>query len=206
MVDRVYERNASGSVPDAPVDPSIGYPTNGNPSQGVPATMPGEYWYYMITESLRKVIVDAGLVPDHLDMGLFSDAIQQAFTNRLADSVEAQDHLNGTLALSPASLIAGVLGAGSAAASGYIPIPYRDAVTGEMKRLIIQFGAASTVDSVVDANFPIAFPNAAFRVVATHGSNAGVVAVAVGTLTNTYVRMSMAPPSEGTINFIAIGN
>lgn len=76
MVDRVYERNAAQSAPQPPADPSVGYPTSGNPAQGVPATIPGDYWYHMITESLRKVIVDAGLTPDHEDLGQLLAAIR----------------------------------------------------------------------------------------------------------------------------------
>lgn len=178
MVDRVYQRNASGSAPAAPAAPSIGYPTNGNPSQGVPATMPGEYWYYMITESLRRVIVDAGLVPDHLDMGLLTDAIQQAFTNRLADSTDAQDYQNDTLALSPASLIAGVLGSGSAGGNGYLPIPYRDAITGELKRIIIQWGEDNKGD-LDEVFFPIAFPTRCLCVSVTEITVTGATASSV---------------------------
>lgn len=69
MVDRVYQCNATAAPPAAPDAPSEGYPTNGNPAGAIPATIPGAYWYYMITESLRNVIVAAGLDPDHEDLG-----------------------------------------------------------------------------------------------------------------------------------------
>jgi hypothetical protein len=75
MVDRVYQRNTSDSAPQPPTDPSIGYPTGGNPAQGVPATIPGPYWYHMITESLRKVITDAGLEPNHTDLNQLAEAL-----------------------------------------------------------------------------------------------------------------------------------
>lgn len=75
MVDRVYERNASDSAPQPPADPSSGYPTSGNPAQGVPATQPGPYWYHMVTESLRRVVVEAGLTPDHEDLDQFLNAL-----------------------------------------------------------------------------------------------------------------------------------
>lgn len=76
MVDRVYERNASDSAPQPPADPSLGYPNAGNPAQGVPATLPGPYWYHMITESLRRVVLEAGLTPDHEDLDQVVESLQ----------------------------------------------------------------------------------------------------------------------------------
>ncbi|SER79060.1 Phage Tail Collar Domain [Vreelandella subterranea] len=76
MVDRVYERNASDLAPQPPTNPSSGYPTAGNPAQGIPATLPGPYWYHMITESLRRVVVEAGLTPDHEDLDQVVEALQ----------------------------------------------------------------------------------------------------------------------------------
>lgn len=75
MVDRVYRRNATQSAPQPPSDPSVGYPTDGNSSQGIPATAPGDYWFYMMTESLRQLIVDSGREPNHLDLNLVSKAV-----------------------------------------------------------------------------------------------------------------------------------
>ncbi|WP_085919103.1 gp53-like domain-containing protein [Halomonas sp. CSM-2] len=83
MVDRVYQRNTSDSAPQPPTDPSIGYPTGGNPAQGVPATIPGPYWYHMITESLRRVVVEAGLTPDHQEL----DQVVSALTRLTARNV-----------------------------------------------------------------------------------------------------------------------
>lgn len=76
MVDRVYQRNATAAPPAVPDAPSEGYPTNGNPAGAIPATIPGAYWYHMITESLRNVIVTAGLDPDHEDLGQVVEALQ----------------------------------------------------------------------------------------------------------------------------------
>lgn len=84
MVDRVYQRNTSDSAPQPPTDPSIGYPTGGNPAEGVPATIPGPYWYHMITESLRRVVVAAGLEPDHLNLDRLKDSVRQAATESIA--------------------------------------------------------------------------------------------------------------------------
>ncbi|NVF16008.1 tail fiber protein [Vreelandella maris] len=93
MVDRVYERNASDSAPQPPADPSSGYPTAGNPAQGVPATQPGPYWYHMITESLRRVVVEAGLTPDHEDLDQLLGAIKSS--GQFADYSESRTYETG---------------------------------------------------------------------------------------------------------------
>jgi len=74
-MDRAYASGSSGSAPSVPASPSIGYPTAGNPGTGTPATKPGAWWYHMVTEELRKVIADAGLTPDHANLGQLSAAI-----------------------------------------------------------------------------------------------------------------------------------
>lgn len=74
-MDRVFESGAAGLAPAAPASPSTGFPTGGNPSGGVPATKPGPYWFHMVTEELRAVIVAAGLTPDHLALNQLASAI-----------------------------------------------------------------------------------------------------------------------------------
>lgn len=75
-MDRQFESGAAVAAPGAPAAPSVGYPTAGNPGTGTPATKPGAYWYHMITEEIRKTIVDAGLVPAAGDLTQLSAAIQ----------------------------------------------------------------------------------------------------------------------------------
>jgi len=100
MVDRVYQRNAIQSAPPVPSAPSVGYPTDGDSSQSVPATAPGSYWFYMITESLRRVIVDAGLTPNHEELGRLSEAIRRAATESRSGMVQfatPSEHVAGQL-------------------------------------------------------------------------------------------------------------
>lgn len=78
-MDRTFESGAAGSPPSAPASPSSGYPTAGNPQTATPATKPGPWWYHMMTEELRAVIVAAGLTPDHTDVTQLSQAIQALF-------------------------------------------------------------------------------------------------------------------------------
>lgn len=75
MDPRNYKSGAAASPPDAPAAPSNGYPTEGNPGSGVPATNPGPFWYYKIGESLRNIITNAGLTPDDGDLNLLQKAI-----------------------------------------------------------------------------------------------------------------------------------
>lgn len=75
-MDRAFASGASGVAPTVPAIPSVGYPTAGNPGSATPATKPGEWWYYMITEEIRKVITDAGLTPAVGNLTQLSAAIQ----------------------------------------------------------------------------------------------------------------------------------
>lgn len=82
-MDRIYESGAVATPPAAPLVPSVGYPQADIP--GVQAgTVPGAHWFHMITESLRQVIVNAGLMPDHTDLDLLSKAINATTSGSVA--------------------------------------------------------------------------------------------------------------------------
>lgn len=76
METRNYQSGASATPPSAPVTPSVGYPINGNPATGTPATQPGAYWFYKIGEELRNVIVNSGLTPDDLNLAQLLTALK----------------------------------------------------------------------------------------------------------------------------------
>lgn len=80
-MDRSFASGAAGSPPSYPGSPSIGYPTAGNPSLAVPATKPGPWWYYMINEELRAVLVAAGITPDGSNTTQLLQAIQALITS-----------------------------------------------------------------------------------------------------------------------------
>ncbi len=63
-----YEADAAGAPPAAPVTPSTGYPTNGDPTSSIPATKPGEYFFYQWQEEVRNIIENFGLTPDHTEL------------------------------------------------------------------------------------------------------------------------------------------
>ncbi len=74
-MDRKFESGASLSVPTVPAAPSTGYATNGDPATAIQATVPGEYWYHMVTEELRHLVVSAGLTPAHATLTQVYDAV-----------------------------------------------------------------------------------------------------------------------------------
>jgi hypothetical protein len=83
MDNRKFQSAASATPPTAPVSPSSGYPTNGNPGTGTPATLPGEFWFHKIGEELRAIIADAGITPSDSDLGQVLAAIKAGRRIRL---------------------------------------------------------------------------------------------------------------------------
>jgi microcystin-dependent protein len=65
----------------------MGYPTNLAADVGVMATIPGAWWFHMIGEGLRAVIVDAGLLPSATDLQRLSDALRRRFAPRRVGEV-----------------------------------------------------------------------------------------------------------------------
>lgn len=82
-MDRSFESGASATPPTQPASPSNGYPSPGNPGSGTQATKPGPWWYYMVTEEIRKVLIDAGLTPDYANTSQLSQAIQSLISQNL---------------------------------------------------------------------------------------------------------------------------
>lgn len=81
-MDRAFQSGASASPPTPPASPSIGHPTGGNPATGTPPTTPGDYWFHMITEEIRALIVAAGLTPSYTDIGQLLQALPGALASR----------------------------------------------------------------------------------------------------------------------------
>lgn len=97
-MDRIYASGAIETPPEPPATPSPGYPTAGNPAGAVPATRPGPWWFHMITEELRGVILAAGLSPDHEDLTQLVQALNTLYMpvsgGRLIQSIAAQTSAN----------------------------------------------------------------------------------------------------------------
>lgn len=84
-MDRVFKSGASATPPAPPVSPSVGYAIGGDPGTGTPATKPGAYWYHMITESLRRLLVASGLTPDHTNLDQVTLAVQELIRQAAGD-------------------------------------------------------------------------------------------------------------------------
>ncbi len=86
----VFESGASDTPPSPPANPSIGYPSNGDPLTGEQPTVPGAYFFYALTEELRNLLLAVGITPS-VDR---NDQLAQAFRDipdAIASSVLAQD-------------------------------------------------------------------------------------------------------------------
>ena len=79
-MDRFNTSAGAAAVPATPAAPVNKYFTSGNPSLAIPATVPGPWWFHMISEELRNVIVAAGLTPDHANTNQLSQAIAALVT------------------------------------------------------------------------------------------------------------------------------
>lgn len=75
-MDRAWKSGASATPPVHTENTAGNHPTAGNPGTGTPATKPGPYWFYMITEELRAILVAAGITPDKSDTDQVLDALK----------------------------------------------------------------------------------------------------------------------------------
>jgi hypothetical protein len=87
-MDRGWKSGASATPPVAPGSFSTGYPTAGDPATSVPATKPGAWWFHMVTEELRGIILDAGAAPSNTDLTQVRDAIR-VLAGKVVSSVAA---------------------------------------------------------------------------------------------------------------------
>lgn len=74
-MDHVYQANVSTVSPAAPVPGSSGHVQSDPPLPSYTPTTPGPYWYWHKTESIRNVIIAAGLTPDPQNLYQLRDAI-----------------------------------------------------------------------------------------------------------------------------------
>ena len=75
-MDRLFQAGTSSVPPAAPFPGSTGG-AQGSPSlPNFDPTSPGAFWFYHVTESIRNVIVGAGLVPDPSNLTQFAEALR----------------------------------------------------------------------------------------------------------------------------------
>lgn len=197
MEPRNYESGASESAPIAPAEPSTGYPTGGNPGTGAPATKPGPFWFYKIGESLRRIIVAAGLTPDDDDLDLLDQAINSKVAAK-ASQAEVDAGTNDTKFVSPLKLRWGF--SVSLSTSGYIALP------SWLGGLIFQWvrGAPMAGNSEVsqEITLPLSFPNSGLCAITTvyspssiHDHGYDILSIGTNSIT---VRMNYYASSAAT--------
>lgn len=60
-----FQSDAVDTHPDFTVLKSLGFPTDGNPTTGLPATLPGSAWFALLAAMRLSVIKAAGLTPSN---------------------------------------------------------------------------------------------------------------------------------------------
>lgn len=209
-MDLVFESGASAAPPAAPVSPSAGYPTAGNPATSMPPTKPGPYWFYMIAESMRRVIVEAGLTPDHENLDLLKEAIFSIAPSDASETVkgileiatapEAQA-FTANKAIDGSALNQSLKGSNqSLTSSGYQKFP---------GGLIVQWGLY-TGSNVADVTvtFPIAFPTAVLAIFTSRGYTAGAGTIGYGvgiSISTSQAKFRNSDAGQGYF-FLAIGH
>ena len=69
-----YKKDIAAAAPKTE-ELQEGYPTEGSPSLGIPATQPGAAWFHMITTELLNVIKELGVLPDKNSLNQLATAI-----------------------------------------------------------------------------------------------------------------------------------
>jgi hypothetical protein len=75
------------SAPTSATATSAGYPTNGNPGGGVPATAVGDFWFHKIESELGAIIDAAGLTQSDSDLTQLLQSIHRLFASPVGASV-----------------------------------------------------------------------------------------------------------------------
>lgn len=89
-MERYWEANGVQAAPQAPNISSGYYPTDGNLVSGQAPSTPGAWWFHMITEEIRAVLVAAGVSPDFTDLNQLLTAIENLITTNSLSSIQIQ--------------------------------------------------------------------------------------------------------------------
>ena len=75
-MDSVYLSNSVQTEPEVPQDVAAGFPTDGSPTGGIQATVPGAQWYHATTMEIVNAIKAAGITPSRNDLTQLAMAIR----------------------------------------------------------------------------------------------------------------------------------
>lgn len=212
-MDRHNRAAGSNVAPTAPAAATNPYFTEGDPGNAIPATQPGPWWFHMMTEEIRAVIVAASLTPAHNVLTQLRDAILALIAASSGGFATNAEVTAGTVinkSVSPAGLLAGLLGAGGIGAADYITIPFRDKTSGIRRNLIVQWGISASIPAggSIDITLPITFPTAQLVSIASRNSNsAGASAFAFWAYPKSLSEVSVynGTASSGAAFFLVFG-
>lgn len=101
MQFNMFEAGAVNTPPKKPVNPSIGYPSNGDLSHGKAPTQLGAYWVYQLSEEFTALLKDNGIEPNPDDLhqlSKFFKSYKSAMSEIKAVAVEAGSGAKSVLA------------------------------------------------------------------------------------------------------------
>ena len=93
-MNNFYEADAIESAPDYKNLTSQGHATDGNPSLGVPATLPGAAWFDSVTQEIVNAIKAAGITPDTQKVNQLAEAIRSKASLNDAGIVQLSSAIN----------------------------------------------------------------------------------------------------------------
>lgn len=104
MDSHFYEADAVKAAPDLSTLASEGYPTDGSPELGTPATLPGAAWFYSLGEEIRNAIIAGGKTPDKSSVDQLGGVITDIKT-ALSDASDTYATKASLIAILPAGVI-----------------------------------------------------------------------------------------------------
>ena len=117
MDSHFYEADAVKAAPDLSTLASEGYPTDGSPELGTPATLPGAAWFYAVGEEIRNAILAGGKTPDKSSVDQLGGVITDIKT-ALSDASDTYATKASLIARLPAGVI--IPFAGTSVPTGYL--------------------------------------------------------------------------------------
>jgi len=197
--------------------------TEGNPSGTVPATTVTADWLNALQEEIANVIDLAGDELDKEDNTQLAQAIAALIAASIPEVPAATEEAQGLVelatdaevlagtdaarAVTPATLLAGLLGAGGTGGNDYVTIPFRDKTSGVRRSLIIQWVTATVnASSSLAITLPVAFPTAGLFALGGDWGSAGQYVSINATPSTTQVTVNNGTAQTTVVGVIAIGH
>ena len=83
--------DASDTPPTRPSNPSVGYPSNGDPAKNIPPTTPGAYFYYQLMVEFTTLLERNGITPSATKLTQLADFMDSYKTQITDGAVQASE-------------------------------------------------------------------------------------------------------------------